>query len=296
MTPPISAPEVLRIDVGDADLGVVRWSGEPGTPVVFAVHGITANAWSWSSVAHHLDGRVGLVAIDLRGRGVSCSAPGPYGIRRHADDLAAVIERLSAAPAVVAGHSMGAYVAMASAERHPATVDDLVLVDAGAPLPIPDGMAPQEALEAMIGPALGRLRMVWPDRVSYRTMWSEHPAFAGGLTPEIERYALSDLAEYEGGFRCIVNEAAVRFDGEQLLTDHEIRTLLDRRRQPVTIVRAETGIMAVPPPLMTAEIMDRYPRHDWRTVAGSNHYTVLLGEEGAATVANALMDTLNSRS
>ncbi len=79
----------------------------------------------------------------------------------------------------------------------------------------------------------------------------------------------SDLAEHEGGFRCTVDEAAVRFDGEQLLTDHEMRTLLDRRRQPVTIVRAETGIMAVPPPMMATELMDRYPQHDWRTVAAA---------------------------
>ena len=44
------------------------------------------------------------MAIDLRGRGQSADAPGPYGMRRHADDVAVVIERFSAAPAVIAGH------------------------------------------------------------------------------------------------------------------------------------------------------------------------------------------------
>ena len=97
------------------------------------------------------------------------------------------------------------------------------------------------------------------------------------------------------GFRSNVDEAAVRFDGEELLTDHEMRTLFDRRRQPVTIVRAETGIMAVPPPLLPTELIDRFPQHDWRTVAGSNHYTVLIGEAGAAAVAQALLDAVNSR-
>ena len=295
MTPPANAPEVLKVEVGDTELGVVRWLGTPGAPVAFGVHGITANAWSWSAVARHLEGRIGLVAVDLRGRGVSHSAPGPFGVRRHGDDLATVVEHLNAAPAIVAGHSMGAYVAMAAAERHPSAIDGLVLVDGGVALPLPDGMPARQALDALIGPALERLRRVWPDRVSYRSMWAEHPAFADGLTPEIERYALSDLTECDGGFRSNVSEEAVRFDGEELLTDEEMRTLLDRLERPATIIRAETGLMATPPPLMPVELIERYPHHDWRTVRGTNHYTVLIGEDGAAAVAAALLDTINSR-
>lgn len=289
---PIAQPESLRVDVGDTELAVVRWPGTPGAPVAFAVHGITANAWSWAPVARHLDGDVGLVAIDLRGRGGSADARGPFGIRRHADDVATVIERLSAAPAVVAGHSMGAYVALCCAERHPAATAELVLVDGGATLPLPGDMTPQEALETIIGPALERLRRVWSDRVAYRSMWTQHPAFGGTLTPEIERYVLSDLVPCEGGLRSVVNEDAVRADGEELLVDGEMRSLLDRRAQPVILVRAETGVMATPPALLPADLMERYPQHDWRTVADSNHYDVLIGERGAAAVARAIRDSL----
>lgn len=294
MTPPSIAAETLRIDVGGTELGVVRWRGAPGAPIVFAVHGITANAWSWSAVARHLEGRVGLVAVDLRGRGSSSSAPGPHGMRRHGDDLAAIIERLNAAPAVVTGHSMGTYVALAAAERHPNVVSELVLVDGGVALPVPDGLSPGEALDALIGPAIERLRKVWPDRVAYRSMWTQHPAFAGELTPEIERYVLSDLVECEGGFRSIVDEAGVRFDGEELLTDHEMRTLLERCERPLIIVRAETGLMATPPPLLASELIEQFPQHDWRTVRGTNHYTVLIGEDGASAVARALLDAVSS--
>lgn len=288
---PLAAPETLRIDVGDTELGVVRWRGVPGAPVAFAIHGITANAWSWAAVARHLDGEVGLVAIDLRGRGASANAPAPFGMRRHADDVAVVIERFSAAPALLVGHSLGTYVALCCAERHPADTRGLVLVDGGVALPLLDGMSAQETLDATIGPAIDRLRRVWSDRVAYRSMWSEHPAFANGLTPEIERYVLSDLVPCEGGFRSAVSEDAVRFDGEELLTDPEMRGLLDRRAEPAIIVRAETGIMATPPPLLPAELMERYPQHDWRTVPGTNHYDVLIGETGAAAVAQALRDS-----
>jgi hypothetical protein len=36
--------------------------------------------------------------------------------------------------------------------------------------------------------------------------------------------------------------------------------------------------------------MERYPQHDWRTVPGTNHYDVLIGEAGAAAVARAIRD------
>ena len=141
-----------------------------------------------------------------------------------------------------------------------------------------------------------QITLLWPDRVSYRTMWSEHPAFDGLLTPEVERYVLSDLTACDGGFRSIVDEQAVRFDGEELLTDPEIRSLLERRQRPVTILRAETGLTGTPPPLLSSELIDRFPIHDWRTVAGTNHYSVLIGEHGAAAVADALLDAVSSRS
>lgn len=286
----VATPESLLVDVGGVELGVVRWRGAPGSPVAFAVHGITANAWSWAAVARHLDGDVGLVAVDLRGRGASASAPEPFGMRQHADDVAAVIARFSAAPAVVVGHSMGTYVALCCAERHPAATGHLVLVDGGVALPMPDGASADEVLDATIGPAITRLRKVWSDRVAYRSMWSEHPALAGRLTPEIERYVLSDLVECEGGLRSSVSEAAVRHDGAELLTDPEMRSLLDRRIEPTIIIRAETGLLATPPPLLPAELIERFPQHDWRTVEGSNHYDVLVGETGAAAVADALRD------
>src|SRR6188474_3444407 len=104
----MATPEELRVAVGDTELGALRWPCPHSTSTVVAIHGITANAWSWAAVASQLEGVVCLVAIDLRGRGTSSEAPGPYGIRRHADDVAAVIEQLDLGRVVITGHSMGA--------------------------------------------------------------------------------------------------------------------------------------------------------------------------------------------
>ena len=166
-------PEFLEFDVNGVTLGALAWPGLLGTPTVVAIHGLTSNAWSWDPTAHHLAGGARLVAVDLRGRGRSFTAGGPFGLRQHADDIAAVIERLGA-PTIVSGHSMGASVALLVAERHPDTIRDLVLVDGGTPLPRGDG-DPDTMLERTLGPALERLRTVWPDRVSYQAMWASHP-------------------------------------------------------------------------------------------------------------------------
>ena len=74
-------PEFLSFDVGGTTVGALRWNGISGAPTIVAIHGITANAWSWDPVAHQLAGGAHLVAIDLRGRGRSHNATGPFGMR-----------------------------------------------------------------------------------------------------------------------------------------------------------------------------------------------------------------------
>ena len=289
--PPGAAPaaaETFAINVGDTELGAVRWAGAGHAPTVLAVHGITANAWCWGRVARHLAGDVALVAIDLRGRGRSADAPGPTGMRRHADDVAAVVARLGTGPLPVVGHSMGTYVALLAAERHPAEITELVLVDGAAPFSLPEGIDVQAVLDATLGPAIERLRQIYPDVDAYRRFWTEHPSFTMGLTPDIEAYVLSDLVATEGGFRSRVREDAVRTDGAELFADDEVRMALDRLARPVTIIRAERGLFNEPPPLVPLELADRYPQHDWITVPDTNHYDVLVGDAGAAVVADAI--------
>ena len=78
-------------------------------------------------------------------------------------------------------------------------------------------------------------------------MWASHPAFVGGISPDLERNLLAELDPVDGGFRIAVSEAAVRVDGRELLADNEIRTLLDEHAEPTTIVRAEFGMSASHP-------------------------------------------------
>lgn len=285
-------PTFLTFETADATLGALRWEGIEGAPTVLAIHGITGNAWHFDPLAHHLAGGAHVVALDLRGRGRTHAHAGPFGIRVHAKDVAAVAQQL-AEPCVVVGHSMGAYVALLAAELHPTLFRGVVAVDGGAPLPLPEGGVEDE-LVATLGPAVDQLRVTWPDRVSYQTMWAQHPAFAAGISLELQRNLLADLMEVPDGFRIAVNEAAVIIDGRDLLVDEQVRTVLRRRAEPTTIVRAPSGLLGSPPPLIPDEVVDELDHHHWTTVNGTNHHTVLLGADGASAVASAIRSEINA--
>lgn len=288
-----SEPRRLSFTIGDAEIGALEWPCEPEAPVLLAVHGITANAWTYGPVAEFINGAMRVVSVDLRGRGASSSAPAPYGIRRHAQDIAAVITQITGeiggGPVVVSGHSMGTYVALLCAEHHPELISEMILVDGAVSLPLPPGRDPQAQLDQVLGPSLARLRQTWESPEAYRQMWESHPAFASGISPAVERYIMDDLITCPEGYRSKVHEPAVRQDGAELLLDEKVRTSLERQTHPITMIRAELGILAGPIPFIPAEQMALYPQHTWITIPGSNHYDVLMGEAGARATAMAAM-------
>lgn len=102
-----------------------------GVPHVLAVHGLTGHGKRWERLSlDHLPG-VRVVAPDLLGHGRSPWEP-PWRIDDHAAALAEVLDRHVAAddqPVVVLAHSYGSAVALALAERRPADIAGLVLLD-----------------------------------------------------------------------------------------------------------------------------------------------------------------------
>jgi pimeloyl-ACP methyl ester carboxylesterase len=265
--------------------------------VVVAAHGITANGLSWAQVARSLDGRVTLVAPDLRGRAGSRDAPGPYGIARHADDLIAVLDGLGldglgldgldVRRAVLTGHSMGAFVAAVAAVRHPDRVDGVVLVDGGLAFPVPDGTDLDAVLAAVLGPAVARLGMTFPDRDAYRQFWQAHPAFAGDWTPEVEAYIQHDLIG-SGPFRSSCVAEAVRTDGGQVLVDAETLAAIHSLTVPGVLLYAERGLLDEPQALYDAQRVAGLEMPAV-AVADTNHYSILIADKGAAVVADHIL-------
>lgn len=272
----------VRVDGGELTVGV--WGGEG--PVVLAVHGITGSHLAWSILGRRLDGRARLAAVDLRGRGGSGELPGPYGMAAHAADCAAVLDTLGAEDAVVVGHSMGGFVSLVLGDRYPDRVERIVLVDGGPPLHLPEGVDPDTQLAAVIGPAAKRLEMRFPDREAHFDFWRAHPAFKE-WTDAKAAYVDYDLTGTEPELHSRVSADAVRDDSIDIYTGDALAGAWQRLRRPTTMLRAERGMLDEPVPLYPdpAPIAARIPV---RTVPGTNHYTIVLSENGADEVATAL--------
>ncbi|TMM35477.1 MAG: alpha/beta hydrolase [Actinobacteria bacterium] len=273
------------IRVGELLVRVWR-AAEPDAPVAIAAHGITANGLSWARVAQLLDGRVTLLAPDLRGRAGSRDAAGPYGIARHADDLAAVLDELGIPEAVLVGHSMGGYIAAVTAVRHPWKAVAAVLVDGGLSHPPPPGTDLDEALATLLGPALDRLEMTFPDHAAYREFWQRHPAFTE-WSPIADEYLQADLVG-TGPYRSSCVPEAVRTDGRQFLSDPEVLAAVHALPVPATLLYAERGLMNQTPGVYSESSLAEL-KIPYQLVPDTNHYSILLADKGAQAVADQIL-------
>jgi 3-oxoadipate enol-lactonase len=123
-----------------------------GQPVaLLLIHGFPLDCRMWDAQLAGLAGQARVIAPDLRGFGRSAAAlSGSLTMDQHADDLAALLDHLSIGRAVVAGLSMGGYIAFAFWRRHRARVQALVLADTRAEADSPPAQANRDASAAKV--------------------------------------------------------------------------------------------------------------------------------------------------
>ena len=119
--------------------------GEGGIPLLL-IHGYPLDQSMWKPQLEGLTG-VRCIAPDLRGFGASCLSPPPHTLGEHADDLAALLDALGIRRAVIAGLSMGGYIAFEFVRRHRERLLGLILLDTS---PRPDDEAARAGRNATI--------------------------------------------------------------------------------------------------------------------------------------------------
>ena len=261
-------------------------------PEVLAIHGITSTSRAWLAVAAALGDRARLLAPDLRGRGASNPVGPPFGLDAHVADMLAVLDAAGLERPVIAGHSLGAYIACRFAVTHPDRVTRLVLVDGGLPIPDTDRAAdPRADIEAFLGPVVQRLRTEFPDGAAYREWWGAHPAFAGSdVDPAVlDAYAAYDLCGEAPHLGSSVNPQVVGDDGGDLF----VVTDAHRLSCDAVLLHAPFGLTGEPPPMQPAELVAAWAAGDpvrrrAVRVSGTNHNTIAMGAAGAAAVAREI--------
>jgi pimeloyl-ACP methyl ester carboxylesterase len=155
----VTVPGGRILHLTGGDMQVVA-GGPPQGPPIVLIHCFTCAIDWWDGVMPRLERSHRVVAVDLLGHGGSEKPASGYSIPDQADLVAEALARLGVRNAEVVGHSLGGAVAVALAERSPALVDRLVIIDS---LSSPDeegdlGLLAKLAFTPVIGPALWRVK------------------------------------------------------------------------------------------------------------------------------------------
>lgn len=265
-----------RVTSNGVTLAVREWPGA-GLPVV-AIHGLTANHTCWEPVARALASRHRVIAYDLRGRGDSDKPDTGYDIGTHAADLRGVLDACQVTQACIAGHSLGAAIALRFAVSHPERVARLALVDGGLDVR-------PEVLDSL-APALRRLDVESPSLAVYLERLRGLPMFAGRWNAALERYFTYDVEPgLGGGVRSKVPRRVVEAE-LAALGRTRLWVLHHRVASPTLLIRAPDGLLTKDDCLMTQEeaeaMAHAIPKCRLVIAPGTNHYTVLLAENPLA--------------
>ena len=244
-------------------------------PTLIMTPGLTANAHSFDGLAKAIGPDIRLIAVDLRGRGLSDKPDTGYTLEDHAADVLGLLDHLKIDEACLGGHSFGGLLTYHIAANHQERVKRCVVLDA----PIDVGPATLEQIK----PALDRLGRVLPSWGAYLSAMKQAPYYEGWWDPQIETYFLADIQENEDGtVQSRSNPDHIRQAVEGVI-GVPWSEYLGRIEVPLLLVRA-TRPFGPPgyPPLLTADQAQTVLAavSDARLIEiDGNHMTFLFGEE-----------------
>ncbi|MFN3815776.1 MAG: alpha/beta fold hydrolase [Brevundimonas sp.] len=269
-------------------LSVMDIGDSARAPDMVFVHANGFNARTYRTLLGPLARKARILAPDLRGHGRS-TLPAPPGWRRSwrdlRDDIVCLIDTLEGPPIVLAGHSMGAVVALLAAGERPDRVRGVVMLD-----PV---ILPRPTALAMSLPLLGRVarryslatnalrrRDRFESRAAAMDAYRGRGAFSGWPEAVLCDYAADGFRDAEDGVElaCAPGWEASNYAAQGCDPWPVLRSV----GRPASIHKAEHNSTCSIAPGQIAGV-------EVSTVAGGNHFFPLLKPaQTRATLKTAL--------
>lgn len=264
-------PIMIKSNGDGVNIQLAVWEGQGKS--IFTIHGLTANSRFWDCLASALTPSHKVMAMDLRGRGLSDKPPTGYSIEHHCKDVLALMDHLNLKQPVLMGHSLGAFISLVFSAKHPQRVDRLILVDGGGKL----SDLQMAKVFASIKPSLDRLGKISPTIEDYIAQMKQAP-FLRPWNSFMETYFRYEVEKVEGGIRSRVHPKHI--EEEAINLRKEDPTLFySKVICPTLILRATKGMLAEDDFVLPEDVADRMvremPNAQKVNVEGANHYTIL---------------------
>jgi len=236
-----------------------------GTPLVL-VHGYPLDHTIWNEVIPLLENDFDIITPDLRGFGGSDGIESQYKMTDMAADLAGLLDLLGIEKTVIAGHSMGGYVALAFAHVYPERMLGLGLVSSQAPADPPERKqgryeAAEEIMKTGVEPVA--------------------ESMSPKLSPDerVQAYVRALIAEQQpAGLAGALKAMAERDDSRSVLSTIEV---------PVAVIHGDADELI--PAQRAQEIKDAIPHATLEILAGGGHMLMLENPRSTATTLRSLL-------
>ena len=264
---------IMKKAKGDGvQINLATWQGNAGP--ILCVHGITANCRCWDVLAEALIPDYRVIAMDLRGRGRSEKPSSGYSLDYHLRDINCLLDDLQLERAVIMGHSLGAFIALAFAAQYPERTDRLILVDGAGDL------SADQMNKVFVGikPALDRLGQIFPSTDAYLDKMKQAP-YLHPWTSAVETYCRYEIEAVDGGFRTNIDPAHIQEEAANIRKVN-CASFYSGIQCKVLILRAPNGLLSQDDLLLPEDVVkkmsDEIPNARRFDVAGTNHYGILL--------------------
>ena len=184
---------------------------QKGANTILLLHGYLESLDVWDGFVRLLQAHARVITLDLPGHGIS-EVKGPiHTMEFLADTVHAALLELNVAKCTVVGHSMGGYVALALAARHPEILEGLVLLSS---TPNADSPAKREDREREIAIVEGGKK-----ELLSRTLPGKGfaPQNRTKFADEIEDFAELVMLTEDEGIVALLRGMAARADMNEML-------------------------------------------------------------------------------